>query len=291
MQSNRYIPFIIAAVAIFSGCMTIPKNASVADAHDRYNTARTDPQVASLAAVELQDAADTLAKADAALSKRERTSKVEHLAYIAKQQVRIAEETAKLKAADLEIAEASTNRDQIRLQARTAEVDAARQETAVAQGTADQQAIALAAAKAKAARDQDIIAQQELQLKDLNVKKTDRGLVITIGDVLFGTNKVQLEPSGVRSLQKLADFLKQYPEQRVTIEGFTDSVGSSSLNKDLSDRRAEAVRTALLGMGISNDRVAIHGYGEAFPVADNDSATSRQMNRRVEIILTDSVAE
>jgi outer membrane protein OmpA-like peptidoglycan-associated protein len=88
-------------------------------------------------------------------------------------------------------------------------------------------------------------------------------------------------------VQKLADFLKQYPQHKVLVEGYTDSTGSDSLNQKLSDRRANTVRTALIDMGISSDRIITRGYGKAFPVAGNDTAASRQVNRRVEIIISD----
>ncbi|MDD5322281.1 MAG: OmpA family protein [Methylococcales bacterium] len=113
-------------------------------------------------------------------------------------------------------------------------------------------------------------------------------MVITLSDVLFNTNKAQLKSGGTRNVQKLADFLTQYPQYKVLVEGHTDSVGSDDLNQELSDRRAYAVRTALMGMAISNDRVTTRGYGEAFPVSSNDNAASRQLNRRVEIILSDN---
>ena len=300
MQKNRYFPLTLIAVAILAGCAA-PKNSSLTEAHSSYDSARSNPQVTNLAALELKQAGDSLNKADDALSKRESTDTVNQLAYIAKQQVAVAQETAKRKTAELAVTNASAKRDQVRLEARTAEADAAKQQVAIMQGTADQQtaalavasanadqqAAALAAAGANAERDQALIAQQEMQLKDLNAKKTERGLVITLGDVLFSTNKAQLKSGGMRNVQKLADFLKQYPQHKVLVEGYTDSTGSNSLNQELSDRRANAVRTALIDMGISSDRVTTRGYGEAFPVAGNDTAASRQLNRRVEIILSD----
>jgi len=289
MQKKIYFPLTLIAVAILAGCAAT-KNASLTEAHSSYNSAASNPQVTTLAALELKDAGDSLNKADHALSEGESTTTVDHLAYIAKQKVGVAQETAKRKAAELAIAEASTKRDQVRLQARTAEADAAKQQVAVVQETADQQAAALAAASAKTERDQALIAQQEKQLKELkelNAQKTARGLVITLGDVLFSVNKAQLKSGGTRNVQKLADFLKQYPQHKVLIEGYTDSTGSDSLNQKLSERRADAVRMALINMGISSDRISTHGYGEAFPVASNDTATSRQLNRRVEIILSD----
>lgn len=287
MQKYRFIPVTLIAAAILAACSSVPQNSSLTDAHNRYNSAFSNPQVTNLAALELKDAGDSLSKADEALSKGESTATVDHLAYIAYQKVAIAQETATRKAAELAVVNASAKRDQMRLEARTAEADAARQQAAISQETVEQQAAALAAASAKSQHDQEVIAQQEQQLKDLNAKKTARGLVITLGDVLFSTNKAQLKSGGMRNMQKLADFLNQYPQHKVLIEGYTDSIGSDSLNQKLSERRAMSVKTALIDMGISSDRISTQGYGEAFPVAGNETASSRQLNRRVEIILSD----
>jgi outer membrane protein OmpA-like peptidoglycan-associated protein len=288
MKKNRYFSLaLIVAFAILSGCRTTPQNSNLSAAHANYNSALSNPEVTNLAAPELKDAGDSLNKADTALSKGEKTATVDHLAYIANQKVAIAQETAKRKAAELAVTEASAKRDKIRLEARTAEADAAKQQVVTAQETAEQQAAALAAAGAKSERDQATIEQQETMLKELNAKKTERGMVITLGDVLFSVNKAQLKSGGTRNIQKLADFLKKNPQQKISIEGHTDSTGSSSLNQTLSERRANAVKAALINMGISSDRITTRGYGEEMPIASNDSAGSRQMNRRVEIILSD----
>ena len=118
-------------------------------------------------------------------------------------------------------------------------------------------------------------------------KQSARGYVVTLGDVLFDTNKAQLNANGLIGLQKLATFSKQYPLRKVMVEGFTDSVGGASSNKLLSENRANAVLTALVGMGLSASRISAVGYGEAYPVAANDTFTGRQLNRRVEIIVSD----
>lgn len=295
MKKNISFPVTLLAVAIFAGCSSVPpKNSALTEAHNHYNSALSNPQTMNLAAVELKDASDALAKADAASSKGEGSATVNQLAYIANQKVGVAQETAKRKSAELAVTNAAAKRDQMRLEARTAEADAAKKQVAIVQKTADAQAedlaaadAELAAADANAERDQALIVQQEKQIKELNAKKTDRGLVITLGDVLFATNKSELAPGGARNVQKLADFLRQYPKHRVLIEGHTDNTGSDSHNRELSERRANAVRMALLDKGISSDRVSTHGYGEEFPVASNDTASSRQMNRRVEVILSD----
>ncbi|MDD2915222.1 MAG: OmpA family protein [Gallionella sp.] len=289
MKKNKYFPLSLIAIAILSGCNSVPpKNEALTAAHSSYNSARENPQVSNLAALELKEAGDSLSKADDAMSKGQGTDTVNHLSYIANQKVGIAQETAKRKTAELAVANAASKRDQVRLEARTAEADASKQKVAEMQETADSQAAELAAADANAESDQALIAQQEQQLRELSAKKTDRGLVVTLGDVLFSVNKSELKSGGIRNMQKLADFLRQYPNQKVLVEGFTDSTGSDSYNLGLSERRANAVRTALIDMGVNSDRITMRGYGEAFPVASNETKVSRQLNRRVEIIISDS---
>jgi outer membrane protein OmpA-like peptidoglycan-associated protein len=127
----------------------------------------------------------------------------------------------------------------------------------------------------------------EGQLRDLNAKKTDRGMVITLGDVLFDTDRSDLKPGAARNVERLASFLKQYPQRKATIEGYTDSTGSAEHNQELSARRAQAVRAAIVSMGVGGERLNTEGFGESRPVASNDNAGGRQQNRRVEIILSD----
>src|ERR1700674_4243564 len=302
MKNHRFLPMSLIAVAVLAACSTLPANDSLlAQARNDYSNAQANPQVTSLAAGELKQASDSLDKANNASSKGERSALVDHLAYMAKQQVAIAQETAKQKAAELAVASASAERDRVRLDARTREADSAQRsaeaaqrsaEAAHRQAAAERQAANEAERNAQAARQQAQDAesrsrQLEAQLKDMEAKKTDRGMVITLGDVLFDTNQAQLKSGAMRNVQKLADFFKQYPQRKVMIEGFTDSTGSGSRNKELSEKRADSVRTALLGMGISTDRITSRGYGESYPVASNDTVAGRQLNRRVEIIVSD----
>ena len=116
-------------------------------------------------------------------------------------------------------------------------------------------------------------------------------MVITLGDVLFGTDLARLNADGMRTAQKLANVLQQNPKRTVLIEGFTDSTGTAAHNQELSERRASAVRNALQELGVARERVAIRGYGEAYPVAANDTAQNRQLNRRVEIVLSDDTGK
>ena len=101
-------------------------------------------------------------------------------------------------------------------------------------------------------------------MADMNAKQTDRGMVVTIGDVLFDTNRSELKAGGLRSVEKLSGFLKAYPKRSAIVEGFTDSTGSDATNQTLATRRAEAVQTALVSMGVARERVApvVFGVGE-----------------------------
>ena len=309
MKNLRILPLTLVAAGALAACSSMPaKNDLLEEARASYGDAQSSSQVTRLAALELREAGASLDKANGAWRDGDSTARIEHLAYLAKQQVAIARETATQKAAELDVAAASKERDAIRLAARTREAesaqrsaeDALKKAASAQRGAEDARQLAArekaaadeALANAQAARQQALDAegrarQLQAQLRDLEAKKTDRGMVITLGDVLFDTNEAQLRSGGVRSLQKLADFMKQYPQRSVAIEGFTDGVGSDAANQGLSERRAEAVRLALVGMGVEGQRVTSRGYGETYPVATNETAAGRQLNRRVEMVVSD----
>ncbi len=309
MNTYRILAMTLVGVATLAGCSSLPdKNLSLEQARSDYRVAQDNAQTRDLAGGELKQAGDALTRANDAWTKGEKTAEVDHLAYLARQRVAIAQEAAQQKAAELAVGNAEVARDKARLAARTNEADSAKLSAEAAQRQAEesQRQANTSKLQSESAQRQTALAQQhadatqqladsaqarniqlEAQLKDLDAKKTDRGMVITIGDVLFDTNKSELKAGGMRTVQKLSAFLKQYPERKALIEGFTDSVGSEGSNQGLSGRRADSVRTAIVDTGIGADRIATHGYGEAYPVAGNDSAGGRQLNRRVEIVLSD----
>ena len=134
---------------------------------------------------------------------------------------------------------------------------------------------------------QERVRQLEAQLRDIEGKQTERGLLVTLGDVLFAFNKAELTPQAGPRLDKLASFLKQFPQRKLLVEGYTDAVGSDAYNMELSERRAEAIREALVARGVDTTRVVTKGYGKAYPVADNASVDGRALNRRVEVVIAD----
>lgn len=298
----RLLALSLLALAVLAACGTVPQSSSGLDnARTSYREAQADPNTRELAAPELKQAGDALAAADAAFDRRDSNTEVEHLAYVARQRVHVAHEVAIRRRAEASVAGATAARDQVRLAARTRQAEAAERSAEAAQRDAaeSQRQVRLSQQQSAQAQQQSAAAQQQTRdaesraavlqalLTELNAKKTERGMVITIGDVLFDTSRDSLKPDGRRNLDRLVDLLRQYPDRRVAIEGFTDSTGSSSGNLELSDRRARSVRTALLDQGVGAERLSTLGLGELHPVASNDSADGRQLNRRVEIVLSD----
>ena len=131
------------------------------------------------------------------------------------------------------------------------------------------------------------MAALEAKLREIEAQQTERGLLVTLGDVLFEFGKADLLTAAGPRLDKLAEFLRQYPERRLLVEGYTDSVGSVPYNLELSRRRAQAVQAALTLRGIDASRITTQGYGKDYPVANNATAEGRALNRRVEVIIVD----
>jgi outer membrane protein OmpA-like peptidoglycan-associated protein len=316
MKKICLTPVVFAVAALLGACSTAPTRTSLLDqTRLDYRAAQSSASVATYAGLELKQAGAALEQADAAAAHNDSAEKIDKLAYLARQQIALTQEVAKQKSAEAEVTGAAKLRDQMRLDQRTNEANlanASAEQSKLAAQTAQQQAVAAqqqataaqqqAAAAQRSSRDaRDQAAQSQLktqeaqarstqleaQLADLAAKQTTRGMVITLGDVLFGTDLARLNVPGMRTAQKLADVLQSNPKRTVLVEGFTDSTGSASHNQELSERRAQAVRTALLEFGVDRSRVAVRGYGQSFPVAGNDTAPDRQLNRRVEIVLSD----
>jgi outer membrane protein OmpA-like peptidoglycan-associated protein len=290
---------IFASAVLLSACSTVPTTTATLDeARADYVAASNNPQVASYAPLEFRSASEALDRANQAAAKRESLDTIDRLAYVAKQRVATAQEVAKAKSAEAEIANAGRQRDRVQLEARTAEAERAKREAAnanaqvaVAQQQAQDAQAQAAAAQQQAAQLAERSARLEAILVELHAQKTERGMVVTIGDVLFATDRAELNANGMASVRKLAEVMMQNPDRTVLVEGFTDSTGSTAHNQDLSERRAQSVAQALTSLGVPRDHVAMRGYGEAYPVASNDNAGNRQLNRRVEIVLSNEGAQ
>lgn len=265
-------------------------------------SAELDPAVLANAPLELQRASATLDRANRLLAKGEPLEEVSSAAYVAHQQARTAMAISQAKGSDAAIAGAQLDRERTRADIRTveaaraqaqassaqAQAGIARQQTAAAEQRASGAELQAAIAQSSASEAQLQAAELQQRLADLQGRQTERGMLVTLGDVLFEFNRAEVKPGAQSSLRKLADFLQQYPTRRVLIEGYTDNIGSTASNDILSRRRADAVDSALMGMGVAGQRMDAVGYGEQFPIADNSTETNRALNRRVEVYIAEN---
>ena len=321
---KRKFEFALVAAMLAASCATIDvPTPALRQARDTVRAAQTDPAVLSGAPLELRRANEALDRADRALVNGESPAELDHYAYIATRRAQTAMALAAAKTDENAIKTAEVDRERARADSRTleaqaarADADAQRAQAAVSaqQASAAQEQATFARSQAEAAARQAAQSQaqaaamqnqvavsrsqaeaaearaSELQRKlaDLEAQKVDRGRLVTLGDVLFEFNRAEVKSTAQARLSKLADFLKQFPERRVLIEGHTDNIGSAGYNEQLSTRRAESIRTQLALLGVSNDRVSTIGYGKDYPVASNDTDTNRAINRRVEVYISDN---
>jgi outer membrane protein OmpA-like peptidoglycan-associated protein len=282
---NTKILIGVGIALAMAGCASTPKpNEALESARSIVQAAEADPNAAKYAAVDLQTAKSDLAVADAAYQRRDEPS-IAQPAYMAAQNARLAQLRGSAKADDARVAAGQAERDSIVLAARTNQVDSAnRAKDAANRATNDANH---ATDEAKVARDQatENAARLQAEVDALKAKPTDRGLVLTLGDVLFETGSSTLSPGAGRNMDRLVQFLTDHPERMVQIDGFTDSVGTDAFNQDLSQHRADAVRYQLVSRGISSTRIGTQGYGKAYPVASNTESSGRQLNRRVEVVI------
>jgi outer membrane protein OmpA-like peptidoglycan-associated protein len=317
----RFIMFgLLPVIASFmTGCATLPeKNEAMDRARAVYEQAQANPDVTKNAPVALYEASKALKRAEQAKD----VSEMEHLAYIAERKTQISTALAEEKKAEQERERLNKERDKMLLAARELEIDRVKGEAdslaqqaekarseaearAVeierAKGRAEAKALeaemsrkqaeakALEAQKARMQTEQALEAKKSLEseIEALKAKKSERGIVLTLGDILFETGKAELMPGAARTIDQLAEFLQKHSGRNVLVEGHTDSVGGETYNIGLSQRRADAVKTALIAKGVLPDRIMTKGYGERYPIAGNATAAGRQENRRVEIIILD----
>jgi outer membrane protein OmpA-like peptidoglycan-associated protein len=207
-------------------------------------------------------------------------------------------ERARMEAEQARMMSQATAEDAERARRETAEALQREQQSAqTAQQAREeaQQAKALAESSATAAelakREADISSRQaeslRRQLENLQLRETESGVVVTLGDVLFESGQTDLVTEAATSVEEVVDLLQTEPDKKIRIEGHTDSTGSSETNLRLSQQRADAVLSALVRLGVDASRITSVGMGEDFPIASNDTEDGRSRNRRVDVILLD----
>ncbi len=248
----------VLLMAGLCGCASQQTEQALDAARNALADLERDPQVAVYAPRDLQRGAETLLQAERFAGYWGGSDDAQHYAYLSQRYAQIA--VLHARHADVQQQVARLQRTQERLEFALHEVSQrARQQ----ERTLEEQMIALAASE------------------------TDRGLVMTLGDVVFETGSAELGTAANRTLLKLMQFLQLNPQRRIRIEGYTDNRGLAAANLALSQARAQAVADLLQDLGVAPERMEVQGYGEAHPVAENASSRGRAQNRRVEVLFSD----
>jgi OmpA-OmpF porin, OOP family len=257
---NRTIsPIALAGLALLvAACSSTPVHVPELDTAQAIVPKVEASPRAGIAAANISEARKSLDHANALAAKGEDVEDIQYAASLATANAQIAETKIDTAIAREELEKGTLERQQVLLESRNREAELARMEN----------------------------ERMQQELKDLQAKQTDRGMVLTLGDVLFDTGKSTLKPGAYATIDRLANVLNKTQSAKVTIEGHTDSTGSDETNQTLSEQRAMAVQSALMQRGVSGSQIASLGKGETTPVAGNDSASGRQANRRVELIFS-----
>jgi len=268
---------VLAIIFLTVACAT-PQNADLDRARARYQRAIADPALDPQTSVELYEAKKSLDHAEDLLSSRAEQEVVSHYAYLTELRISLAETSADNQRTRAEAESLLDQRRDLRLDARTLEAD---RSLARARSAEAEAAEASAAARAAQVR----LHELESQMKELEARQTERGLLLTLGGVLFEFGKADLKSGAKSQLDRVAGFLIANPDRDVVIEGHTDNVGGDDFNMRLSQARAESVRDYLSLQGVGGTRLAARGYGKTHPVASNDTDSGRAQNRRVELTI------
>jgi OmpA-OmpF porin, OOP family len=277
----RHLAPISVVASALAACSGLPDRVeSLEQARNDVASVEREPLAGRVAGTELAAAHDALVAADRAYEDREELPLIEHHAYVAQRYADIAGERVAEATARQDVERADAERNRLIAEARSRQAATAERELQTQLQASAEQARSVEQAEERN-------RQLARELEELQAENTDRGIVLTLGDVLFDTGAATLKPGAATTMDRLAQFMRDYPERSVRIEGHTDAVGSDEMNQALSERRAEAVRAALVARDTPSARVTTVGYGESRPIAGNDNAGGRQQNRRVEIVVSD----
>jgi outer membrane protein OmpA-like peptidoglycan-associated protein len=306
MRNGIRIAGAFSLLVSLAACTSLPERVeTLEEARALIQALEQDPLLREVAAARFDAAQAALARAEENYEDNEPLELIEHDAYLALRNAQIVEQQIQEQRARDELQQGEAERNRVLLQAREQEAQRAQQlaqqrsteleqrETQLEQRTQEleQQTVVAQEAEQRAQELEQAAAELEAQFAALEAEQTERGLVVTLDDVLFSVDETALQPGAATTLQRIAQALDENPDRNILIEGHTDSTGDASYNRNLSERRAEAVRSALVDQGVDPSRVATRGLGESFPIAANDTPAGRQLNRRVEIVLSDQAGE
>jgi outer membrane protein OmpA-like peptidoglycan-associated protein len=279
---------LVGCAGLANGCATVVPS-ELASARQAYRRASSGP-AATLSPAELHKAREALVLAERSFAADPTGYHTLDLAYVAQRKAEMAEALAAISSEagrnSRSKAEFQSTQTQI-IKKTKGDLQETRAELNDSERTGQKTADELATqTRARAEAERRAASAQEALARLAALKQEERGMVITLsGSVLFASNQAVLLPEAQTRLVQVADAMLATKERTAIVEGHTDSRGSPSHNVDLSQRRADAVRSFLVSRGYDPDRITAHGLGKVRPIADNNSAEGRANNRRVEIVV------
>ncbi|MAR91668.1 MAG: OmpA family protein [Pseudomonadota bacterium] len=262
---NRLIVMTLTGSLALAGCASSNPPQSYDDLAQKIDSMKNDESVTRYAPVALKEAERQLEDTRQTWEEEGEGPAFSHEQYLTEKMVEIANQRAELKRMESQLDTASQRRKDLILSKRKQELEQARSE---------------------AQKFQSQLSDLESKFSQIQAEQTERGIILTLSDMLFEFGKAELQPGGERAIDELASFLNQNPKTRVTLEGYTDAIGDEAFNKELSRKRAEAVMAGLRQHNVSSSRIDVKAFGENYPVASNDTEAGRQQNRRVEVVLS-----
>ncbi|MGE8438579.1 MAG: OmpA family protein [Pseudomonas palmensis] len=253
------VAVLCAGVLGLQGCTSERSETALDQAAASFQAVKDDSNVLRSAPRDVIRAGESLARAERLSSYVGSGADVRHYAYLSQRYSEIAREHSNLVLNQERLAKLELERQRLQLALREAKLVSVQQ-----QGK-----------------------WLEAQIVSLATTQSDRGLVMTLGDVLFDTGQAELKNSASRTVLKLVQFLQLNPRRVVRIEGYTDSTGTPEDNLTLSRDRAQAVADMLVDLGVDEKRIQVEGYGDQYPIEANASERGRAQNRRVEIVFSD----
>ena len=263
------IAIITAVFGLLAGCASVDPG-NVEKARASVAAATSDRQIDAENSLHLQESVRHLALAEAALEQGRWQEIADHHAYLADANARSAQALAAARVANEESGANMSRAHREAEQARLAVIEAARRGEEMKRRSEELQ------------RRANSMAQRANQM---TAAQTERGLVLTLGGVLFAFNSAELKTESQLSTARLAGFLIALGDRDVVVEGYTDNVGPEEYNVELSKRRAISVLDMLVESGVEAGRIVANGYGMDFPVASNETEADRVKNRRVEVVI------
>ncbi len=261
--------------------LTLHKKEQAKEEAQRRATQEAKQKAEAEAQQAQQQAAQAQAQANQEAQRRAQAEQAQADAQLAQAQAKLQQEqaAAQTEAAQQAAEDAQRQKEEAQQQAQQAELE--RQQALQQTQLAEQQ------------KQQAIQQQQQMRarlLSQLNqvlqTKDTAKGLIVSMPDVLFGFNKYNLQPEARERLAKVAGILLAYPDLKLQVQGYTDNIGSDQYNQELSEKRAESVRDYLVSSGVQMNSVVAEGFGKSDPIASNETASGRKLNRRVEIVVS-----